>query len=273
MKPLFGNNSYPSLAREIFGIEFRHPIGLPPGFLPDGDHVSAFRKYSFVEVGPLTVLPQGDPVTHGLFRKRSVKDGMADNRGVGYAIQRLNRAELGTTVAANLAPSFVHRSTEEIVRDLTTAFTMMYDFADMFVIDTFRANCDGSVALQNIDILSEVLDSILDMRTCYEDPKPILVRVLPSISRSVLGEILDYMRLYGVDGIVAGYRDYPVDLVRDISAMTKGRYPVVACGGVDDPLKAAGLLSAGADLVQAAVSPRRILKYLGSTAHGAAPSK
>ena len=104
--------------------------------------------------------------------------GSVDNRGVSNAIRHLSRVRRKRSlVMANLAPVYVHRSAEDIVRDLTAAFSMMYDFADMFVIDTFRPNCDGVVALQNIDIMSEVLDSILDMRNCYDEYKPILVKV------------------------------------------------------------------------------------------------
>jgi len=266
MRSIFGKRSYPALAREVFGIRFGHPIGLAPGFLPDGEFINACSGFSFVEIGPLTVLPQGNPVTRGFFRKKAAAEG--DNKGIRNAIEHIHRSKPHTVVAANLAPAFVHRATEDIVRDLTTAFTMMYDFADMFVIDTFRPNCDGTVALQNIDILSEVLDSILEMRTCYEDPKPVLIRVLPSISRTVLGEFLDYGRLYGVDGIIAGFKDYPLDLVKDVVAMTQGRYPVIACGGIDTPQKAEALLDAGACLVQMDSPSRRVLKYLDAKRNG-----
>lgn len=265
---LFRTDDYPFLSRELFGIDFRHPIGLPPGFIPDGDHFNAFSSFSFAEVGPLTVQPQGNPVARGLFRRRSFTGGAADNKGIRHAIDRLRQADSRCHIMANLAPAFDHRATEDIVRDLTSAFSMMYDFADMFVIDTFRPNCDGAIALQNIDILSEVLDSILDMRTCYEDPKPVFVRVLPSISRTVLGEILNYLRLYGVDGIVAGFRDYPLDLVRDIVSMTDGRFPVIACGGTDSPQKAEALLDAGACLVQLSCAPRHVIKYLDAKFRG-----
>lgn len=263
---LSGTNNYPSLSREVFGIDFRHPAGLSPGFLPDGEHFNAFQGFSFVEIGPLTVLPQGNPAARNLFRRRAVADGALDNKGIRNAIDHLHRARPKTLVMANLAPAFVHRSTEDIVRDITTAFSMMYDFADMFVVDTFRPNCDGTVALQNIDILSEVLDSIFDIRNCYEDPKPVLLRVLPSISRAVLSEILGYMRLNGADGIIAGYNDYPLDLVRDINAMTDGRFPVIACGRIDTPQAAEAVLEAGASLVQLSCSPRRVLRHLDARA-------
>lgn len=273
MNSLFAANNFPSLTREVFGITFRHPAGLPPGYAPDGEHFNAFPGFSFVEIGPLTVLPQGNPIARSLFHRRKALGGSVDNKGVGNAIRHLHRTGARTLIMANLAPAYTHRATEDIVRDITTAFSMMYDFADLFVVDTFRPNCDGSVALQNIDILSEVLDSIFDIRYCYEDPKPVLVRVLPSISRAVLSEILGYMRLYGADGVIAGYNDYPLDLVRDIRSMTDGRFPVIACGGIDTPQKAAAVLDAGASLVQLSCGPRRVLKYLDACVReGVTPS-
>lgn len=269
MSFIFNTSSYPSLRRELFGLSFRHPVGLAPGFIPDGEHTGAFPAFSFVEVGPLTVIPQGGANPGGFMKRRMCAAGSVDNRGVGNAISHLGRVRRKRgLVMANLAPAFVHRSTEDVVKDLTSAFTMMYDFADMFVVDTFRPNCDGVVALQNIDILSEALDSILDMRNCYDEYKPVFVRVLPTISRAVLAEMLNYMRLYGIDGIVAGFNDYPLDLVADIVGMTGGRFPVIACGGADTPRKVDALLDAGASLVQVGMRPGRILKHLDEKARG-----
>lgn len=262
MKNPFTRKEHPSLKCEAFGIGFPHPVALAPGFVPDGERYNSFPGFAFVEIGPLTLKKQGDTGVRKLFSMRRTARSQMANLGIRNSIQHMQERPPKTVIAANLAPMFIHRSTDDIVKDITSAFSLMYDFADMFIIDTFRANADGVVALQNIDILSEVLDSVLDMRICYEVTKPVLVRVVPTIPRALLEEILDYMRRNGVDGIIAGYDSDPAELVNDIVRMTDGRYPVIACGGIDTPEKAAAMLDAGACLVQAVTSPRRIIKHL-----------
>ena len=268
--PLFRPKDYPYLEREVFGIRFPHPVALSPGFLPNGERYNAFRTFSFVEIGPLTIDPQMEIGVKGLFNKKSdTRAGMTANKGIRNAIAHIQSNRPRTIIAANIAPLFSRRSTEEVVADLTTAFSLMYDFADMFVIDTFRRNSDGVAPLQNVDILSEVLDSLLDMRRCYDGDKPILVRVSPLISRAILSDILNYIRLSGIDGIIAGFDSDPSDLVRDIVKMTDGRYPVIACGGITSAAKAEQLLSEGATLVQVSYTRAAgIVKYLNDKAQG-----
>ena len=146
----------------------------------------------------------------------------------------------------------------------------MYDFADLFVIDTFRKNNDGVAPLQSAEFLSESIDALIDMRFCYEHFKPILVRVNSDILQGSLAGLLDYMMYSGLDGIIAGYEEYPLDLVRRIGYFTGGRFPVIACGGIDSPEKADELLAAGATLLQVDRGMARpVLNHLISNASSA----
>ena len=273
--PLFRQKDYPALRREVFGIEFPHPVALSPGFLPNGERYNTFRSFSFVEIGPLTIQPQEESRVKGIFsqRKRNSTPAALSNKGIRNSIDHIQSHPPRTRIAANIAPMSDHVSTESIVADMTSAFSLMYDFADMFVVDTFRQNSDGVAPLQNTDILSEVMDSILDLRRCYDEAKPIVVRVSTFISRSILSSMLDYMRYSGIDGVIAGYDSYPLDLVKDIARMTDGRFPVIACGNIDNAIKAEELLSAGASLVQVThTTASSILSYLDGKAKGTDPA-
>ena len=253
---------------EAFGIKFDHPIALAPGLVPDGELYNTFKSYSFVEIGPLTVKPQGDTGVRKLFsRHKAVRTGLA-NKGIRNSIAHLQAVKPQTIIAANLAPAYTHHTAEDIVKDVTEGFSLMYDFADMFIIDTFRSNADGLAPMQSLDILSEVMDSILDMRRCYDEAKPILVRVTPLISRAILSDVLDYMRLSGIDGVIAGYDTYCPDFVKEILDMTQRRYPVIACGDINSPRRAIEMLDLGAVLVQANASVSWILNYIEKTVDG-----
>ena len=69
-------------------------------------------------------------------------------------------------------------------------------------------------------------------------------------SEHCLAGLLDYMMYSGLDGIIAGYEAYPLELVRRIGYFTGGRFPIIACGGITTPDEADELLAAGASLLQ-----------------------
>jgi len=154
-----------------------------------------------------------------------------------------------TVMAANIS-SMEGNTAAELTQSIGDTFSSLYDYADMFVLDTFRKDSAGVVALQNADSLSEVMDSLLDTRRFYDSTKPILVRVSPSISQPALEDILHYLRLSDADGIIAGFDTFCPELVKRIYAITQGRFPLVACGGANSPARVAELLAAGADMVQ-----------------------
>lgn len=55
---------FPKLKRNVFGLEFDHPVGLSAGFDKNGEAVLGLllSGFSFVEVGTVTPLPQeGNP--------------------------------------------------------------------------------------------------------------------------------------------------------------------------------------------------------------------
>lgn len=239
-----------SLRREFFGLHFDHPVGIAPGADPCGRKYNTFRTCSFVEIGPLSP-SEIAPATPfcGFSHARSRKE-MQEMPSLKQAILNIQQNPPKHLLAANIAPLASRPNCEAVTRDLLQAFTFMYDFADLFIIDTFRKNKDGVAPLQSAEFLSESMDALIDMRFCYERSKPILIRVDTDIQQGSLAGLLDYMMYSGLDGIIAGNDLYPLDLVKRIGYFTGRRFPVIACGGIDTPEKADALLEAGADLLQ-----------------------
>ena len=252
-----------SLGRDLFGLHFQHPVGIAPGADPFGRKYNSFQSCSFVEIGPLTpseAAPKGPAVS--LSRKDN--DGQT---ALKQAILNIQKHRPKRLIAANIAPLSSRPDCESVTRDLLQAFTFMYDFADLFIIDTFHKNNDGVAPLQSAEFLSESMDALIDMRFCYERSKPILIRVNTDILQGSLAGLLDYMMYSGLDGIIAGYETYPLELVRRIGYFTGGRFPVIACGGIDTPEKAVELIAAGATLLQVDRNMARpVLNHLISNA-------
>lgn len=276
----------PHLRRNVFGIDFANPIGLGAGIDRNGECCNVFRDmgFGFVEIGSLTHHEQPGRPRPRIFRLKE-SGAMAQrtgypNKGVKYAINALRKDPPHCPVAANIACRQGNMSEAELVEDYRDAFALMYDFADFFVINTAMPPFDGVDLLEDVEVLSEVMDAILDMRLCYDAYKPVLLKISADISRESLSEILDYARLSGIDGIVAAagstvppedlspaesrrvekigrafFSGRPVkqrtlELVRFIVDYTGGNLPVVASGGIMTPQDAADMLDAGASLVE-----------------------
>ena len=239
-----------SLRRECFGLHFAHPVGIAPGADPFGRKYNSFSSCSFVEIGPLSPSEIAPAPSRKGFPFSLTRQKEEPLTSLKHAILNIQQHPPKHLLAANIAPLSSRSNCESVTRDLLQAFTFMYDFADLFVIDTFRKNIDGAAPLQSAEFLSESLDALIDMRFCYEHSKPILIRVDTDIQQGSLAGLLDYMMYSGLDGIIAGSEQYPLELVKRIGYFTGRRFPVVACGGIDTPDKADALLEAGADLLQ-----------------------
>ena len=262
---LFKKNIPESLRRELFGLHFPHPVGLAPGADPDCRKYNSFPSCAFVEAGPLIPTEAAPIIPETRYGFRIRKQAIEPN-GIKQAIANIQAQAPRTLLAANIAPLPSRPDCDAVTRDLLQSFTYLYDFVDLFIIDTFRKNNDSTAPLQSAEYLAESMDALLDMRLCYEVPKPILIRVDSDIQPGSLAGMLDYMMLSGLDGIIAGNQTYPLELIRRIGYFTGGRFPIVACGGIETPEQADELLAAGAVLLQTGrKAARGILNHLIDT--------
>jgi dihydroorotate dehydrogenase len=168
---------------------------------------------------------------------------------------------------------------EDAAKDYESAFALLYDFVDMFVVNISCPNVVGLTALQDMNFLSDIIDRLLNLRMYYDEYRPILLKVSPDLSHEQLDEIIDYSLRSGVDGIVAGNttrsRDgitsispekieaignggmsgAPVhkknlELVKYVHAKSGGKLPIIGVGGIMSGEDAKEMLDAGASLVE-----------------------
>ena len=299
---LFHRYDAPGLKREVFGLEFRNPVGLAAGFDYNGDHFNELSDYGFgfLELGSLSSEPQDGGPKPRLFRYRKEKALInrieARNKGVRYAIDRIQSRRPEAVLCANITYNAASRKDDEIANDYQKAFSLLYDFVDMFTVSVSRPNPDGLLEVQDRNALADIIDPLLEFRLCYETYKPILVKFSPDTPPEQLDEMVEYCMLSGIDGVVAcdttrrldlldvknkpasGYLsgaplfERNLSIVKHIHEHTLGRFPIVACGGIMTPEQAAQMLDAGASLIQLHTGlvfegPRlvkKILKYLAN---------
>lgn len=275
--------SDPELEREVFGLKFPNPVGLAGGLDKNGEFFNELSDFGFgfVEIGSLTPEPQPGNPRPRLFRlvkDRAIINRMGiNNKGVKNAVEHLKRVKPRVLVAGNISKNTASIN-DDAAKDYESAFAMLYDFVDMFVINLSCPNVSGLSDLQDVSSLSEIVDKLLNLRMYFDEYRPILIKVSPDISHQQLDEIIDYSLMSGVDGIVAGnttrgregltVEQEKIDeignggmsgaplfrksiaLVRYISEKSMGKLPIIGVGGIMSGEQARQMLDAGASLVE-----------------------
>jgi len=243
----------------------KSPVGIIPGKDHNCDKFNALatKGASFVEIGPLSLHEQTAQRQRKFFfcRQPDVSYDVS-NKGVKNAIENIRKRRKKCPILANITYDQGSIMVDDVVSDITKAYSLLYDFVDGFVVDTFRKNTEGSPMLQEVDFLSEVIDSLVSTRRCYEEDKPLYVRVAPNIPQELLGPIIHYIRISGVDGIIVGYDKCSIKAVADISSRTDGRFPIIASGHTNSVEDAIAYFKAGAALIQTDKRLKKIEKAI-----------
>ena len=203
------HREYPSLSKEVFGINFPNPVGLAGGLDKNGEFYNDLANFGFgfIEIGSLTPKPQDGNPKPRCWRipgdKALINRFGINNKGVKYAVEQLKKNRPEVIVAANISKN-TSSINDDAAKDYETSFSLLYDFVDMFVVNVSCPNVVGLTALQDISFLSDIVDKLLDQRMLYEVYKPILLKVSPDLSSKQLNDIIDYSLRSGIDGIVAG---------------------------------------------------------------------
>lgn len=274
----------PVLKTRVFGIEFANPIGLAAGFDKDAEVMDAMLSFGFgfVEAGTVTPRPQPGNPKPRLFRldeDRAVINRFGFNsRGLAAFQERLqSRRARGAAgiIGANVGKN---RDTVDAAADYERGIGELAPLADYLVINISSPNTPGLRALQRRGEIAELMQRAMAARgraVGEGRPPPLLAKVGPDLDEHELGDIADAAQASGVDGLIIGNTtiERPADLrsaqkgeagglsgrpltaratacIASMSRLTRGRLPIIGCGGVGSGDDAYAKLRAGASLVQ-----------------------
>lgn len=269
------------LRQNMFGLEFKNPVGLAGGFDKQAEALEGFENlgFGFLEIGTITQHGQAGNPRQRIFR-------LADDEAL---INRMGFNNEGADVmAAHLSSTFIHdcmnvpvgislgksKVTElgRAVEDYLYSFSKLYEFGNYFVVNVSSPNTSGLRQLQDKSFLIGIIAALLNYRSQQKIHKPILIKIAPDLTFEAIDEVLDVIRQNNIDGIIAtnttigreglmkdpneagGLSGKPLSqkstaIIRHIHQASPN-LPIVGVGGIFSAEDAYEKIKAGASLVQ-----------------------
>lgn len=208
------------LETELFGLHFPNPIGIGGSYDKEGSAMNLMDNlgFGFVEI------PSPSP-------------------------ERLYKGRRDLVVAVDICQDRSGASSEELKAECDRNLTLLYDFADIFVLNLCREEKAENRRIQDVSFISDVIVKIHNSRLFYDTYKPILVKLSPDAELPAMDEMIDYAMEAGMDGIMVAPGDKAMDAIKYIWERSRHNMPIVACG-IATPLQARSALQSGACLVE-----------------------
>ncbi|CAN5507536.1 quinone-dependent dihydroorotate dehydrogenase [soil metagenome] len=271
---------------ELFNIRFSNKVGLGAGFDKNARYLNELEAlgFGFVEIGTVTPLPQAGNEKPRLFRlpkdKALINRMGFNNDGVALIVERLKAWNLKKggsklIVGGNIGKNKITPN-EDAWKDYETCFLALHDHVSYFVVNVSSPNTPGLRALQEKDTLSKILGNLQDLNIKKQQPKPILLKIAPDLTKEQIDDVIELAMEIKLDGLVAAnttisreglasdinicnemgglsgapLRERSTEIVRYINQQTKGTIPVIASGGIFTGTDASEKMAAGASLIQ-----------------------
>ncbi len=278
----------PEVPTNVFGLSFSHPLGIAAGFDKKAAALSAWPSlgFSWMEYGGITRFPQDGNPKPRMFRankENALVNRMGFNNPGALAVREnlIERRSIGlwpnNPVAANIGRS-KKVSNDEAADDYSSTLDILWDYADLFVLNVSSPNTPGLRELQEVDHLRDVLTSCIEVRNRKGNYKPILMKFSPDLNDDDLLDSAQVSVDCNVDGFVAtnttisrytpknsqsrsvfaqsgGLSGRPLkkrslEVVSMLYDYTDSKVPIVGVGGIDSVDSAWDMITSGASLIQ-----------------------
>ena len=267
------------LERNLFGINFKNPVGLAAGFDKNANLFDEFGNYGFgfVEIGTVTPKPQPGNPKKRLFRlieDKAIINRMGfNNDGVKVIAERLRKRKTDIIIGGNIGKNKVTPN-KNAVDDYLICFEELFDVVDYFVVNVSSPNTPNLRELQDKEPLTNLLQTLQDENNKKETPKPILLKIAPDLTDDQLMDIIDIVKKTKIAGVIAtnttisrenlisekktetgGLSGIPVrerstEVIRFLADKSNKAFPIIGVGGIHSAKDAKEKLDAGADLIQ-----------------------
>ncbi|ETO91450.1 MAG: dihydroorotate oxidase [Candidatus Xenolissoclinum pacificiensis L6] len=264
-----------------FGMEFNNPLGLAAGFDKNGICLIPLSKmgFGFIELGTVTLKPQSGNPHPRIFRleeDQSVINRLGfNNVGADEFIHNITKQyeHRKCIVGVNIGKNMNSRIA---TKDYTNMLKKIYACADYIVINVSSPNTPNLRKLQRYNALKSLMQNILDARLEIDsdEKKPILIKISPDLRENERVGVLDVVSHKKIAGLIIGNTSImrkglisskrveygglsgkgifgiSTRILHDIYKETKGKVPLIGCGGITNALDAYEKIRNGASLLQ-----------------------
>lgn len=281
--PHFTEKDDPLLKTKLFGLTFPNPIGLAAGLDKQAVAIDACMNFGFgtVELGGVTPKPQPGNPRPRMFRiagaKALINRYGFNSVGMDVFAERLSawRAKPGRTrhpVGVNIAKN---KDTESDAVDYVAGFKKLAGLVDYVVVNISCPNVVGFCGMQERARIADLLKQVLAARAETAPGKPVLLKISPDLSGKQLEDVAAAIAEHPVQAVVLGNTslsrpitipheiakeagglsgapifDLSTQLLKDLYKLTKGKVPLIGCGGISSGEDAYAKIRAGASMVQ-----------------------
>ncbi len=269
------------LGTELFGLNFKNPLGLAAGFDKNAVAVDqlAALGFGFIETGTVTLRPQPGNDKPRLFRlpkDRALINRLGfNNDGAKAAEDRLSKIERSCVVGVNIGRN-KDVPNEEAVENYVGCFEIVHPVADYVAVNISSPNTPDLRELQKGESLDQLL-SALQEKNQELGSKPLLVKIAPDLTEPEIEAAVDKCIAHNISAIIAtnttvsrdrlktpnvdaigagGLSGYPLrkksdEVISKIYQYSKGQLPIIGVGGVFNGNDLFRKIELGASLVQA----------------------
>jgi len=242
------------LARDVFGLHFRNPVGLGAGFDKNALYLRELDTlgFGFVEIGTVTPQPQAGNDQPRLFRLREdqalINRMGFNNHGVDVIAGRLKkwreqqrvqaRGGMPLIVGGNIGKNKMTPN-EEAWKDYERCFRGLFGLVDYFVVNVSSPNTPGLRELQEKEALRRILVNLQEInlelsRAGSTGPVPLLLKISPDLSRQQVDDVIGLALEIKLDGLVAAN----TTISREDLLSSAARLEAIGAGGLSGaPLK------------------------------------
>jgi dihydroorotate dehydrogenase len=278
--------AFPEIQR--FGLKFPNPVGIAAGFDKNGIATEALSAlgFGFVEVGTVTHLAQRGNPKPRLFRlpedRALINRQGFNNLGAAALAKRLANRRPGCVLGVNIGKSRAVEL-EDATADYLASLELVHPIADYIAVNVSSPNTLNLRDLQRADALEALLNSLQtrnrELASARKiEPKPLLVKIAPDLSRAELEDIAGVAQRTNLAGIIATntttsrsnlltpaanvsafgngglsgapLRNRSTEVIAELYRLTKGKLPIIGVGGIFTAEDAWEKIRAGASLLQ-----------------------
>ncbi|EWH12356.1 dihydroorotate dehydrogenase [Catenovulum agarivorans DS-2] len=274
----------PAKPVNLFGIDFKNPVGLAAGLDKNGECIDAFAAmgFGFIEVGTVTPRPQPGNDKPRIFRlpeAHAIINRMGfNNKGVDYLVEQVKKSRYDGVLGINIGKN-KDTPNEDGKNDYLTCLEKVYPHASYITVNISSPNTPGLRNLQYGEALDELLGAIKEKQALLNQQhgayKPVLVKIAPDMDDNEVAQVANSLIQNEIDGVIAtnttlardkvkhlqhgdemgGLSGMPVrtqstHVVSELKKLLDGKMPIVGVGGINSSESANEKIKSGADLLQ-----------------------